>query len=66
MVGAKASGESIKFITEAAKGNNDSATFLLGDRYIQALQKMSSSGNSKIVVMPGDLVGAVKSLVGGK
>jgi regulator of protease activity HflC (stomatin/prohibitin superfamily) len=66
MVGAKASGESIKFITEAAKGNNDSATFLLGDRYIQALQKMSSSGNSKIVVMPGDLVGAVKNMIGGK
>jgi regulator of protease activity HflC (stomatin/prohibitin superfamily) len=66
MIGAKASGESIKFITAAAKGNDDSATFLLGDRYIQALQKMSTSGNSKIVVMPGDLVGAVKNLVGGK
>jgi regulator of protease activity HflC (stomatin/prohibitin superfamily) len=66
MVGAKASAESIKFITEAAKGNDDSATFLLGDRYIQALQKMSSSGNSKIVVMPGDLVGAVKNMIGGK
>lgn len=66
MVGAKASAESIRFITEAAKNNNDSATFLLGDRYIQALEKMSSSGNSKIVVMPGDLVGAVKNLVGGK
>ncbi len=66
MVGAKASAESIRFITEAAKNNNDSATFLLGDRYIQALQKMSSSGNSKIVVMPGDLVGAVKNLVGSK
>jgi regulator of protease activity HflC (stomatin/prohibitin superfamily) len=66
MVGAKASAESIKFITEAAKGNDDSATFLLGDRYIQALQKMSSSGNSKIVVMPGDLVGAVRNMIGGK
>jgi regulator of protease activity HflC (stomatin/prohibitin superfamily) len=66
MVGAKASAESIKFITEAAKGNDDSATFLLGDRYIQALQKMSSSGNSKIVVMPGDLIGAVRNMVGGK
>ncbi len=66
MVGAKASGESIKFITAAAKGNDDSAMFLLGDRYIQALQKMSSSDNSKIVVMPGDLVGAVRNLVGGK
>lgn len=66
MVAAKASSESIRFITEAAKGNDDSATFLLGDRYIQALQKMSQANNSKIVVMPGDLVGAVKNLVGGK
>ncbi len=66
MVAAKASGESIKFIAEAAKNNENSATFLLGDRYITALQKMSNSNNSKIVVMPGDLVGAVKNLVGGK
>lgn len=66
MVGAKASAESIKFITESAKNNADSATFLLGDRYIQALQKMSNSNNSKIIVMPGDLVGAVKSMIGGK
>lgn len=66
MVGAKASAESIKFITESAKENIESANFLLGDRYIQALQRMSSSGNSKIVVMPGDLVGAVKNLVGGR
>ncbi|MDP2153693.1 MAG: SPFH domain-containing protein [Methylotenera sp.] len=66
MVAAKASAESIKFITEAIQENNASAMFLLGDRYITALQKMSASDNSKIVVMPGDLVGAVKSLVGGK
>ncbi|OYY06177.1 MAG: hypothetical protein B7Y72_03090 [Mehylophilales bacterium 35-46-6] len=66
MVAAKASAESIKFITEAVKENNSSAMFLLGDRYITALQAMSASENSKIVVMPGDLVGAVKSLVGGK
>jgi regulator of protease activity HflC (stomatin/prohibitin superfamily) len=38
----------------------------LGDRYIAALQKISASENSKIVMMPGDLVGAVKSLIGGK
>ena len=40
--------------------------FLLGDRYITALQKISASDNSKIVVMQGDLVGAVKNLIGGK
>ncbi len=66
MVAAHASAESIKFITEAVKENNASAMFLLGDRYITALQSISSSSNSKIIVMPGDLVGAVKSLVGGK
>jgi regulator of protease activity HflC (stomatin/prohibitin superfamily) len=65
-VAADASAESIRLIAEAVKDNNSSATFLLGDRYIQALQKMSASENSKIVVMPGDLVGAVKALVGGK
>jgi regulator of protease activity HflC (stomatin/prohibitin superfamily) len=66
MVGAKASAESIKFISDAVKENNTSATFLLGDRYITAMQKLASSPNSKIVVVPGDLVSAVKNLVGGK
>jgi regulator of protease activity HflC (stomatin/prohibitin superfamily) len=66
MVAANASAESIKFITAAVQENNTSAMFLLGDRYITALQQMSNSTNSKIIVMPGDLVSAVKSLVGGK
>ena len=66
MVAAKASAESIKFITEAVKENNASAMFLLGDRYIQSMQKLASSDNSKIVVVPGDLVSAVKNLVGSK
>lgn len=65
LVAARASAESIKFITEAVKENNASATFLLGDRYIQSMQKMAESHNSKIVIVPGDLVSAVKSLVGG-
>jgi regulator of protease activity HflC (stomatin/prohibitin superfamily) len=66
MVAAKASAESIKFIADAAKDNSTSATFLLGDRYITAMQKLASSTNSKIVIVPGDLVSAVKNLVGGK
>ncbi len=63
-VAADASAESIRMISDSLKENNNASTFLLGDRYIQALQKISSSENSKIVVMPGDLVSAVKSLVG--
>lgn len=65
MVAANASAEAIMMISEAVKENNTSATFLLGDRYIQSLQKISTSNNSKIVVMPGDVVSAVKNLVGG-
>ncbi|WP_025871428.1 SPFH domain-containing protein [Methylobacillus glycogenes] len=64
-VAAEASAESIRLIAAAVQGNDNSATFLLGDRYIQALQRMSAGNNSKIVVMPGDVVSAVKSLVGG-
>lgn len=65
-VGARASAESMRIIGEAVKDSNSSATFLLGDRYIQAIQKLSASDNSKIVLLPGDLVGAVKTLLGGK
>ena len=65
-VAAKASAEAMRIIGEAVKDSNASATFLLGDRYIQAMHKLSASDNSKIVVMPGDVVSAVKALVSGK
>ena len=42
------------------------ATFLLGDRYITAMNRLSTSENAKIVILPGDVVSAVKALVGGK
>jgi len=64
MVTAKASAQSIQFIAEQANENRDSATFLLGDRYIHALEEISQSGNSKIVVMPGDIISSVKSIIG--
>jgi regulator of protease activity HflC (stomatin/prohibitin superfamily) len=63
-VAAQASAESIRMISEAVKLGDTSAMFLLGDRYIQALNKMATSDNSKMVVLPGDVVAAVKALVG--
>lgn len=63
-VAAQASAESIRMISEAVKQGDTSAMFLLGDRYIQALNKMAASENSKMVVLPGDVVGAVKGLIG--
>lgn len=66
LVAANASAEAIKLIAQAVKENDTSATFLLGDRYIQSLQKLAESHNSKLVLIPGDVVSAVKSLIGGK
>jgi regulator of protease activity HflC (stomatin/prohibitin superfamily) len=63
-VAAQASAESIRMISEAVKQGDTSAMFLLGDRYIQALSKMSTSENSKMVVLPGDVVSAIKGLIG--
>ena len=63
---ANASAEAIKLIAQAVNQNDTSATFLLGDRYIQSLQKLAESDNSKLVLIPGDVVSAVKNLVGGK
>ena len=65
-VAAQASAQAIRLIADVAKDNAASATFLLGDRYIHALHKVSDSDNSKIVLLPGDVISAVRSLVGGK
>ena len=65
-VAANASAQSIRMIAAAVQENNTAATFLLGDRYITAMNRLSTSENAKIVVMPGDVVSAVKALVGGK
>jgi hypothetical protein len=37
--------------------------FLLGEKYIQALDKLAASGNSKIVLLPADLQDAVRGLL---
>jgi regulator of protease activity HflC (stomatin/prohibitin superfamily) len=38
--------------------------FLLGDRYITSLEQISKSQNSKFVIYPADLQGAVKGMLG--
>ena len=61
---ANASGEAINIITQNIKDNELPAMFLLGDRYINTLDKMSKSPNSKFVVYPADLQGAIKGMLG--
>ncbi len=38
--------------------------FLLGDRYINSLEKISQSNNSKFVIYPADLQSSIKGMLG--
>ena len=61
---ANASAEAIKLISENIKDQELPAMFLLGDRYINSLEKISQSQNSKFVIYPADLQGAIKGMLG--
>jgi regulator of protease activity HflC (stomatin/prohibitin superfamily) len=65
-VAAEGSAAAMKLINEAMGNNPSSAMFLLGDRYIQSLNKLAESPNAKTVLLPGDLPDAVKGLIGQK
>ncbi|WP_300368051.1 SPFH domain-containing protein [Hydrogenimonas sp.] len=59
---AEASAEAITQISSSIEGQPTGAMFLLGDRYIEALKKLSESENSKFVVYPADLQESIKGL----
>jgi regulator of protease activity HflC (stomatin/prohibitin superfamily) len=65
-VAANASAQAMKTINEAMGSNPHSAIFLLGDRYITSLQKLSESNNAKTVILPADIVSSVKTMLGTK
>ncbi len=62
---SEASAQAIKNVSEAIKDKELPTMFLLGDRYINTLEKMTTSPNSKFVVYPADLQSAIKGLLGG-
>ena len=61
---ANASAEAIKVISDNIVDKELPAMFLLGDRYITSLEKISQSANSKFVIYPADLQGAIKGMLG--
>lgn len=65
-VAAQASALAMKTINESMGQNQHAAIFLLGDRYITTLQKLSESDNAKTVMLPADIVSSVKTLLGNK
>lgn len=60
---ADANSKAIESISAAIKDKELPATFLLGEKYIEAMKELSESDNSKTVVLPADLLQAVKGLI---
>ncbi len=60
---ANANSKAIESISAAIKDKELPATFLLGEKYIEAMKALSESDNSKTIVLPADLLHAVKGLI---
>ena len=54
----------MQMIAQATDGKELPAMFLLGDRYINTLEKMTHSPNAKFVIYPADIQGAIKGMMG--
>jgi len=59
---ADSSAEAIKKVALAVGTNDTPMLYLLGEKYIHAMDKIATSQNSKIVVLPADLQEAVRGL----
>lgn len=59
---AEASAEAIRRVTSALGGPDASMRYLLGEKYLAALNGLSASENAKTVVLPTDIQDAVRGL----
>jgi len=61
---AEASAKAIHDIAGAVGEKELPALFLLGDRYVNAILKLSTSPNTKSFILPADILAAVKGIAG--
>jgi len=60
---AEATRQAIQKVTDAIQGQELPAVYLLGEKYVDSLQKMANSDNAKMVVLPADIPAAVRGLI---
>jgi len=60
---AKASQVAIQKVTEAIQDNELPVMFLLGEKYVEAVSNISTSQNSKVIVLPADIPAAVRGIM---
>ncbi|RLA16635.1 MAG: hypothetical protein DRQ56_10310 [Gammaproteobacteria bacterium] len=63
---AQATQVAINKVTEAIQDKELPAMYLLGEKYIGAIQDLSTSENAKTILLPADLPAAVRGMLGGK
>ncbi len=63
---AQASQTAITKVTEAIQEKELPAMYLLGEKYISAIQNLSTSENAKTILLPADLPAAIRGMLGGK
>ena len=61
---AEASKRAISLVSAAIGEKEMPVVYLLGEKYISSLQNLADSDNSKFVVFPADIPGALKGLMG--
>ena len=61
---ATASKKAITLVSEAIGEKEMPVVYLLGEKYINSLQNLAESDNTKFVVFPADIPGALKGLMG--
>ena len=61
---AEASAESIRRVSASIGDHTTPMLYLLGEKYITALERLGESGSSKVVIMPADLQETLRGLVG--
>ena len=61
---AEASAEAIRRVTRAIGDNAPPMLYMLGEKYITAMQKLGESPNAKIVVLPADIQETLRGIMG--
>jgi regulator of protease activity HflC (stomatin/prohibitin superfamily) len=61
---AEASQRAIQKVTAAIENNELPVMYLLGEKYIDAVKNLSTSQNSKVVILPADIPAAVRGIMG--
>ncbi len=60
---ADASAKAIQMVAVAAANSDTSLAYLLGEKYIKSMAQLAASDNSKMVLLPADILESVRGLM---